>query len=106
MVILGTSHAHFRTKQCYPCNLPASDLQGNKVVIATCIHFLGSAKVTLRGADQEDIPTESTSVLAFTAWHSETTEQLWSELCQGPLRAIWRVFAIEPAKSCRNPAMG
>ena len=98
MVILGPQ-CPFRTKQCYPCNLPASDLQGNKVVIATCIHFLGSAKVTLRGADQEDIPTESTSVLAFTAWHSETAEQLWSELRQGPLRAIWRVFAIEPAKS-------
>ena len=98
MVVLGPT-CPLRTKQCYPCNLPASDLQGNKVVIATCIHYLGSAKITLRGADQEDIHTESTSILAFTAWHSETTDQLWSELCEGPLRAIWRVFAIEPAKS-------
>ena len=98
MIILGPT-CPLQTKQCYSCNLPASDSQGNKVVIATCIHYVGSAKVTLRGADQEDIPTESTSVIAFTAWQSETTAQLWSELQEGPLRAIWRVFAIEPAKS-------
>lgn len=98
MVLLGPA-CPIQTKECKPGNLPAIDSKGNKVVIATCTHFLGQAKVTMHGADQEDISVEATSVLAFTAWRSETTDQLWSDLCEGPLRAIWKLFSIEPAKS-------
>ena len=98
MVLLGQV-CPLQTKACKLSNLPAVDRDGHKVVIAACIHILGTAGVTLRGADQDEITTESTSVLAFTAWRSETTESLWSELCAGPLRTIWKIFAIEPAKT-------
>ena len=98
MALLGQV-CPLQTKECRSCNLPAVDRHGNKVVIATCVHFLGTAKAILRGADQEEIATESTSALAFTAWRSETTDSLWSDLCEGPLRAIWKFFAIEPAKT-------
>ena len=87
MVVLGPS-CPISDKTCHTCNLPATDIRGNKVVIATCAHTLGSAPATLLGADQADIAVEATSVLAFTAWRSETTDQLWQQLCESPLRTI------------------
>ena len=98
MVLLGPT-CPIQDRECKPGNLPALDSKGNKVVIAACTHFLGQAKVVMHGADQDEISVEATSVLAFTAWRSETTEQLWSDLCEGPLRALWKLFSIEPAKS-------
>ena len=98
MVTLGPT-CPLHLKLCQPCNFPATDAQGNKVVIATCVHFLSAAKVFLQGADQADITTEETSVLAFTAWRSEVSDQLWEQLCEGPLRTIWKQFSIEPAKT-------
>lgn len=98
MVILGPT-CPIRSKSCQLCNLPATDAQNTKVVIAACVHVLGSAKVSLLGADQADISTEPTSLLAFTAWRSELTDSLWTQLCDGPLKLIWKLFAIDPAKN-------
>ena len=98
MVILGPT-CPLRTKTCQPCNLPATDAQGTKVVIAACVHVLGAAKAFLQGADQAEITTEATSVLVFTAWRSEVSDQLWTQLCEGPLRTIWKLFSIDPAKN-------
>ena len=98
MVVLGPT-CPLANRTCRACNLPATDSKGNKDVIAVCVHILGSAKVTLHGEDQDDIATESTSVLAFTAWKSEVTDSLWSELCEAPVRTLWKLFAIDPTKN-------
>ena len=84
---------------CHLRNLPATDKHGTKVVIAACVHYIGGTKATLRGQDQADISTESTSVLAFTARRSETGDVLWSQLCESPLRTIWKLFTIDPTKN-------
>lgn len=91
MVILGPT-CPLQNKTCQARNLPATDLQGSKVVIAACAHALGTAKASLYGADQDEIITEATSILASTAWRSEVNDELWTQLCEGPLRAIWKVF--------------
>lgn len=98
MAVLGPACPLFNSA-CQARNLPATDPQGSKVVIAACTHVLGSAKASFHGADQDEISIEATSVLAFTAWRSETQEDLWTQLCEGPLRAIWKVFSIDPSKN-------
>ena len=98
MVVLGQS-CPMHNKACHLHNLPATDKHGTKVVIAACVHYIGETKATLRGQDQADISTESTSVLAFTAWRSETGDVLWSQLCESPLRTIWKLFTIDPTKN-------
>ena len=98
MIVLGPV-CPISSKQCHSCNLPATDSQGSKVVIATCVHILGEAKAFMFGADQDDISVEATSILAFTAWRTEMTEHLWAQLCEGPLKTIWKTFAIDPAKN-------
>ena len=98
MVVLGQS-CPMHSQACQLHNLPATDKHGTKVVIAACVHYLGATKATLRGQDQADISTESTSVLAFTAWRSETGDTLWSQLCESPLRTIWKLFTIDPTKN-------
>ena len=105
MVVLGPT-CPLQSKCCSPCNLPAVDTQDAKIVIAACVHFLGTAKAAMRGADQDDIATEPTSVVAFTAWRSELTESLWEQLCDGPLKTIWKVFSIDPAKNVVSKPWG
>ena len=94
------------SKQCQACNLPAADSQGAKVVIATCVHILGEAKAFMLGADQDDIAVQATSILAFTAWRTEMTEHLWNQLCEGPLKTIWKTFSIDPAKNVVDKPWG
>ena len=98
MVVLGP-RCPISDKTCQSCNLPATDTHDNKVVIAACVHTLGSAPATLLGTDQAEIAVEATSILAFTAWRSETTDQLWQQLCESPLRTIWKSFAIDSSKN-------
>ena len=93
MVILGPT-CPLRNKACQACNLPATDAQGTKVVIAACVHMLGTAKAFLHGADQADIAIEATSVLAFTAWRSETSDQLWLQLCDALYVLSGRFFPL------------
>ena len=98
MAILGPV-CPLSNNTCQTRNLPATDIHGSKVVIAACTHVLGTAKVSFHGADQDEIAIEATSVLAFTAWRSETREELWNQLCEGPLRVIWKIFSIDPSKN-------
>ena len=105
MVILGPV-CPIPSKQCHACNLPATDSQGAKVVIATCVHMLGEVKAFMFGADQDDIAVEATSILAFTAWRTEMTEHLWNQLCDGPLKTIWKTFSIDPAKNVVDKPWG
>ena len=105
MIILGPV-CPIPSKHCHSCNLPATDSQGTKVVIATCVHILGEMKAFMFGADQEDIAVEATSILAFTAWRTEMKEQLWTQLCEGPLKTIWKTFSIDPAKNVVDKPWG
>ena len=105
MVVLGPT-CPLESKSCHPCNLPATDAQDAKVVIAACVHMLGTAKAVLRGADQDDINTEPTSVVAFTAWRSELADSLWGQLCDGPLKTIWKTFSIDPTRNVVNKPWG
>ena len=105
MVVLGPT-CPLESKSCHPCNLPATDAQDAKVVIAACVHMLGTAKAVLRGADQDDINTEPTSVVAFTAWRSELADSLWDQLCDGPLKTIWKTFSIDPTRNVVNKPWG
>lgn len=70
------------------------------------ISYIGEAKTSLLGADQAEITTEATSVLAFTAWRIEMTDHLRSQLCEGPLKTIWKSFAIDPAKNVVDKPWG
>ena len=84
---------------CSVHNLPACDQRDHKVVLATCVHQLGSQKAKLLGSDADDLPGNATTVLAFTAWRDEMPDDMWQQILEAPLRTMWKNFNIEPSNT-------
>ena len=97
-VCLGT-RCPIADATCSVHNLPAIDQKDHKVVVATCVHQLGSQKAKLLGSDADDLPSNATTVLALTAWRDEMDDNMWQQILEAPLRTMWKNFNIEPSNT-------
>eukprot|EP00438_Fugacium_kawagutii_P004427 Skav208163 [mRNA] locus=scaffold3779:50635:52296:+ [translate_table: standard] len=68
--------------------VPATNSQGQSVLIAAHLHQLGEKKLTLASADASMVPTRNTTICSVTVWADEFTPDAWKELCQAPVRYI------------------
>ena len=84
---------------CSVHNLPATDQQDRKVVVATCVHQLGEQKAQLFGSNIDVVCENSTTVLALTAWQAEMDDERWYQLLEAPLRTMWKNFNVEPSNT-------
>eukprot|EP00438_Fugacium_kawagutii_P010607 Skav227431 [mRNA] locus=scaffold203:84582:88816:+ [translate_table: standard] len=89
--------------------VPATNSQGQSVLIAAHLLQLGEKKLTLASADASMVPTRKTTICSVTVWADEFTPDAWKELCQAPEgdtgkpSTAWRVLWCDGSKEVLLP---
>eukprot|EP00438_Fugacium_kawagutii_P033910 Skav231154 [mRNA] locus=scaffold1736:37556:41437:- [translate_table: standard] len=94
MIIIGHVPSEF-AQHMKQITVPATNSQGQSVLLAGRLHQLGEKQLTLISADASPVETRQTTICAITVWRDEFSDSAWADLSKAPVRYIKNMLRTE-----------
>ena len=90
-IVIGHECPAEDTCKCRKISVPAVDGKGQPLLVAGCMHQLGTKDIIIPQDDMVTMPTEQSVIMSFTAYKDECDRDLWKAIIDNPVKVILQI---------------
>ncbi len=94
-IVIGHSCPAEDVSQCRKITVPTVDSTGQPLLVAGCMHQLGSKPIIIPQDDMVNMTTEQSIIMSFTVYKDECDRDLWNAITDNPVKTILQVIKKE-----------
>ncbi len=94
-IVIGHSCPADDVSQCHPITVPTVDSTGQPLLVAGCMHQLGSKPIIIPQDDMVNMTTDQSIIMSFTVYKDECDRDLWNAITDNPVKTILHVIKKE-----------
>ena len=91
-IVIGHDCKAKDVSRCCKITFPATDSTGQPLLVAGCMHQLGSKDILIPQDDMVSMPTDQSIIMSFTAYKDECDRDLWKAITDNPVKVILQVI--------------